>query len=210
MTLDRKPTPEGLEKIAAGCEMDGGAPGGTGRVFVQPVAVIRDDTDASKQTRVRVVVAEGRNREVGGWVGGWVVAAWHGVGWPTSLCLFCMWQHASLLSASQLRPARLRSHCCSCPLPPPPFVLPLPPAPARAGAQPGGECWVRGEDAAAGAHRRLPPAPQPPLWRIYGAAALGGAPRAQRGRRQDGVSSTRRHSHVGLQQAACGRQAVQQ
>ena len=70
MTLDRKPTPEGLEKIAAGCEMDGGAPGGTGRVFVQPVAVIRDDTDASKQTRVRVVVAEGRNREVGGWVGG--------------------------------------------------------------------------------------------------------------------------------------------
>lgn len=33
-------------------------------VFVQPVAVIRDDTDAMKTNRIRVVVAEGRNREV--------------------------------------------------------------------------------------------------------------------------------------------------
>lgn len=41
---------------AAGCAMDG--------VFVQPVAVIRDDTDAMKTNRIRVVVAEGRNREV--------------------------------------------------------------------------------------------------------------------------------------------------
>lgn len=40
----------------AGCAMDG--------VFVQPLAVIRDDTDAQKATRIRVVVAEGRNREV--------------------------------------------------------------------------------------------------------------------------------------------------
>lgn len=35
-------------------------------VFVQPVAVIRDDTDATKNNRIRVVVAEGRNREVRG------------------------------------------------------------------------------------------------------------------------------------------------
>lgn len=33
-------------------------------VFVQPVAVIRDDTDATKNNRVRVIVSEGRNREV--------------------------------------------------------------------------------------------------------------------------------------------------
>lgn len=35
-----------------------------GGVFVQPVAVIRDDTDPMKPARIRVVVAEGRNREV--------------------------------------------------------------------------------------------------------------------------------------------------
>lgn len=35
-----------------------------GGVFVQPVAVIRDDTDAQKNNRIRVVVSEGRNREV--------------------------------------------------------------------------------------------------------------------------------------------------
>lgn len=37
-----------------------------GGVFVQPVAVIRDDTDAMKTNRIRVVVSEGRNREVRG------------------------------------------------------------------------------------------------------------------------------------------------
>lgn len=56
VTLNRQPRAQDLEAIAAGCTMDG--------VFVQPVAVIRDDTDASRPNRVRVVVAEGRNREV--------------------------------------------------------------------------------------------------------------------------------------------------
>lgn len=56
VTLNRQPRPQDLEAIAAGCTMDG--------VFVQPVAVIRDDSDSSRPNRVRVVVAEGRNREV--------------------------------------------------------------------------------------------------------------------------------------------------
>ncbi|KAL4433084.1 hypothetical protein ABPG77_006511 [Micractinium sp. CCAP 211/92] len=56
VTLNRQPRPQDLDTIAAGCTMDG--------VFVQPVAVIRDDTDPTRPNRVRVVVAEGRNREV--------------------------------------------------------------------------------------------------------------------------------------------------
>ena len=56
VTLSRKPSQGELEAIAAGCTMDG--------VFVQPLAVGRDDSDATKPTRVRIVVAEGRNREV--------------------------------------------------------------------------------------------------------------------------------------------------
>lgn len=72
VTLNRQPRPQDLDTIAAGCTMDG--------VFVQPVAVIRDDTDPTRPNRVRVVVAEGRNREVRWRVfvcvcagGGWVV-----------------------------------------------------------------------------------------------------------------------------------------
>ena len=79
VTLNRQPRAQDLEAIAAGCTMDG--------VFVPPVAVIRDDTDASRPNRVRVVVAEGRNREVRGGspgrgeggVRGWLpVLGWHG------------------------------------------------------------------------------------------------------------------------------------
>lgn len=58
VTLDRKPRQADLEAIAGGCDMSG--------TFVQPVAVLRDDTDATKPNRVRIVVAEGRNREVRG------------------------------------------------------------------------------------------------------------------------------------------------
>ncbi|PSC70832.1 6-phosphofructo-2-kinase fructose-2,6-bisphosphatase-like isoform X2 [Micractinium conductrix] len=56
VTLNRKPRPQELEAVGAGCAMDG--------VFVQPVAVARDDTDPGKPNRMRIVVAEGRNREV--------------------------------------------------------------------------------------------------------------------------------------------------
>ncbi|KAI3428645.1 hypothetical protein D9Q98_007468 [Chlorella vulgaris] len=58
VTLDRKPRQEQLEAMAEGCLM------GTPPVLVQPLAVIRDDTDSSKMNRIRVIVAEGRNREV--------------------------------------------------------------------------------------------------------------------------------------------------
>ncbi|GAB4814296.1 hypothetical protein N2152v2_001342 [Parachlorella kessleri] len=56
VTLDRKPTLAQLEKMAEGCEVDG--------AHVQPVAVAVDDSDLTKPNRIRVVVAEGRNREV--------------------------------------------------------------------------------------------------------------------------------------------------
>lgn len=58
VTLDRKPRQAELEAMAGGCAMGG--------AFVQPVAVLRDDTDATKPNRVRIIVAEGRNREVSG------------------------------------------------------------------------------------------------------------------------------------------------
>lgn len=48
--------------MGEGCLVEG--------VLVQPVAVAPDDTDPSKPERIRIVVAEGRNREVGlgcGW-----------------------------------------------------------------------------------------------------------------------------------------------
>lgn len=45
--------------------------------MVQPVAVARDDTDLSKPNRIRIVVAEGRNREVSSREGGWqLLHAW--------------------------------------------------------------------------------------------------------------------------------------
>ena len=80
VTLDRKPRQEELQAMASGCDMGG--------AFVQPLAIIRDDSDAAKNTRIRVVVAEGRNREVGGLgrgtgrTGEGRAAAWGGVGGP--------------------------------------------------------------------------------------------------------------------------------
>lgn len=56
VTLDRRPSMQQLEKMAEGCEVDG--------AHVRPVAVAVDDTDLNKPSRIRVVVAEGRNREV--------------------------------------------------------------------------------------------------------------------------------------------------
>eukprot|EP00887_Chlorella_sp_A99_P004816 scaffold4.g4816.t1 len=56
VTLNRRPTNAELERMAAGCEMDG--------AFVAPLALARDDTDATKPDRIRIVVAEGRNHEV--------------------------------------------------------------------------------------------------------------------------------------------------
>lgn len=50
------PSQRHLQKIAAGCTVDG--------VFVQPVAAVLDDSDRTKVNRVRVVVAEGRKHEV--------------------------------------------------------------------------------------------------------------------------------------------------
>lgn len=56
ITVDRRPGRAELEKLSAGCDIDG--------VHVTPVAVAVDDTDLSKTARVRMVIAEGRNREV--------------------------------------------------------------------------------------------------------------------------------------------------
>ena len=56
MTCSQPPTRQELEKVADGCEVDG--------TFVRPVAVapIREP---GRRPGIRVVIAEGRNREVG-------------------------------------------------------------------------------------------------------------------------------------------------
>ena len=56
MLTEPAPSQRHLQKIAAGCTVDG--------VFVQPVAAVLDDSDRTKLNRVRVVVAEGRKHEV--------------------------------------------------------------------------------------------------------------------------------------------------
>lgn len=56
VTLNKRPGKTELETMAAGCEIDG--------VQVTPVAVGIDDSDNSKTSRLRVILAEGRNREV--------------------------------------------------------------------------------------------------------------------------------------------------
>ncbi|KAK9819972.1 hypothetical protein WJX72_004674 [[Myrmecia] bisecta] len=55
-TTDQVPTKRQLEAIAAGCIVDG--------AFVQPVAVGAEASDPSVRNRIRLIVAEGRNREV--------------------------------------------------------------------------------------------------------------------------------------------------
>ena len=56
VTLNRRPGQAELARIAEGCEMGG--------VHVTPVGVVPDDTDLAKPNRIRIIVAEGRNREV--------------------------------------------------------------------------------------------------------------------------------------------------
>lgn len=55
VTCSAEPTRRQLETIAAGCEVDG--------AFVTPVAVA-PVKDVGQKDRLRIVVAEGRNREV--------------------------------------------------------------------------------------------------------------------------------------------------
>ena len=55
VTCSAEPTRRQLETIAAGCEVDG--------AFVTPVAVA-PVKDVGQKSRLRIVVAEGRNREV--------------------------------------------------------------------------------------------------------------------------------------------------
>lgn len=54
--LNDRPNKRQLETMQEGCDMDG--------IHVRPVQVYIDETDAAKRNRIKVVVAEGRNREV--------------------------------------------------------------------------------------------------------------------------------------------------
>jgi pseudouridine synthase len=56
VTLSLRPTPPQIQALTNGCDIDG--------VHVTPVAVGIDDSDPSKPNRIRIIVAEGRNREV--------------------------------------------------------------------------------------------------------------------------------------------------
>jgi len=56
VTLNRRPSPVELEKMADGY-MDG-------NTKVAPIGVALDDSDPSKKNRIRIIVTEGRNREV--------------------------------------------------------------------------------------------------------------------------------------------------
>ena len=56
VTLDKRPGKTQMEAMIAGCDIDG--------TQVIPVAVGIDDSDNSKTTRVRIIISEGRNREV--------------------------------------------------------------------------------------------------------------------------------------------------
>ena len=56
VTVNKRPGRSELETMSEGCEIDG--------VFVTPVAVAVDDSDLSKMNRIKMIVAEGRNREV--------------------------------------------------------------------------------------------------------------------------------------------------
>jgi len=56
VTLNTRPGKVEMEALTAGCMLDGSQ--------VTPVAVAFDDSDASKQNRIRMILAEGKNREV--------------------------------------------------------------------------------------------------------------------------------------------------
>ena len=55
VTCSQEPTRKDLERVAAGCEVDG--------AFVTPVAVA-PVKDSGRKPGIRIVTAEGRNREV--------------------------------------------------------------------------------------------------------------------------------------------------
>ena len=55
MTCSQEPSRRDLEKVAGGCEVDG--------AFVAPVAVA-PVKDSGRKPGIRIVIAEGRNREV--------------------------------------------------------------------------------------------------------------------------------------------------
>lgn len=57
VTLDRRPGKVELEKMMEGYTDEG-------NVHVAPLAVSIDDSDPSKKNRIRIIVSEGRNREV--------------------------------------------------------------------------------------------------------------------------------------------------
>lgn len=111
VTLDRKPRQEQLEAMAEGCLM------GTPPVLVQPLAVIRDDTDSSKMNRIRVIVAEGRNREVGAERRGRARCG-HAVGCST-MCVCVCRQAACILQPVQLARSAWLPACPSQLLPRP-------------------------------------------------------------------------------------------
>lgn len=55
VTCDKQPTRADLEKVAGGCEVDG--------AFVRPLAVA-PVKEPGRRPGIRIVIAEGRNREV--------------------------------------------------------------------------------------------------------------------------------------------------
>ena len=55
VTCSQEPSRRDLEKVAGGCEVDG--------AFVAPVAVA-PVKDSGRKPGIRIVIAEGRNREV--------------------------------------------------------------------------------------------------------------------------------------------------
>lgn len=101
-----------------------------GGVVVQPVAVMRDDTDLSKPNRIRIVVAEGRNREVSGRAGAWLARREAAGPAGRQACL----QGAS--AASSCIHARLPLAPCPAPLDPSASPLPRAASVPATGAQP--------------------------------------------------------------------------
>lgn len=56
VTLNQRPSTKELDLLARGCEIEGS--------HIAPIAVAIDDSDLSKPARIRIVLAEGKNREV--------------------------------------------------------------------------------------------------------------------------------------------------
>lgn len=96
VTCDKEPSRRELEALAAGCEVDG--------TFVTPVAVAPVKEVGQKQ-RLRVVIAEGRNREV---------LSTHSSKRMALLCsLVALAPYACICSASEVMCIRTRLGCKS-------------------------------------------------------------------------------------------------